>query len=231
MSNTNHIIVAEHVSKVFTDPVDFRVLDDISLTVERGEFVVLVGPSGSGKTTLMYALSTLDTNYEGTITVDGTNIASLNANQLAQFRNTTIGFVFQFHYLLPDFTVLDNVSLPAIKAGIWSAEEIEERAMKNLQLLGVADQATKRSSRLSGGQQQRVAIARALMNNPKILFGDEPTGNLDTKNTSMVLDILQELKSEFQQTILMVTHDLQFAQRADRVIAIRDGRIVQHEQS
>ncbi len=225
----DHIIVADHVSKVFTDPVEFRVLDDVSLNVERGEFVVLVGPSGSGKTTLMYALSTLDTNYEGTITVDGTDIASLSPNQLAEFRNTKIGFVFQFHYLLPDFTVIDNVSLPAIKAGLWSAEEIEERAMKNLQLLGVADQAGKRSSRLSGGQQQRVAIARALMNNPKILFGDEPTGNLDTKNTSMVLDILYDLKTEFHQTILMVTHDMQFAQRADRIIAIRDGRIVDHE--
>lgn len=225
-----HIIVADHVSKVFTDPVEFRVLDDVSLSVERGEFVVLVGPSGSGKTTLMYALSTLDTDYEGTITVDGTDISSLHPNQLAEFRNTKIGFVFQFHYLLPDFTVLDNVSLPAIKAGLWSAEEIERRAMKNLQLLGVADQAGKRSSRLSGGQQQRVAIARALMNNPKILFGDEPTGNLDTKNTSMVLEILHDLKTEFHQTILMVTHDMQFAQRADRIIAIRDGRIVNHDQ-
>lgn len=226
----DHIIVADHVSKVFTDPVEFRVLDDVSLSVERGEFVVLVGPSGSGKTTLMYALSTLDTDYKGTITVDGTDISSLNPNQLAEFRNTKIGFVFQFHYLLPDFTVLDNVSLPAIKAGLWPAEEIEERAMKNLQLLGVADQAGKRSSRLSGGQQQRVAIARALMNNPKILFGDEPTGNLDSRNTSMVLDILYDLKTEFKQTILMVTHDMQFAQRADRIIAIRDGKIVHHEQ-
>lgn len=228
---SNHIIVADHVSKVFTEPVEFRVLDDVSLSVERGEFVVLVGPSGSGKTTLMYALSTLDTDYKGTITIDGVDIASLNPDQLAEFRNTKIGFVFQFHYLLPDFTVLDNVSLPAIKAGLWSAEEIEERAMKNLQLLGVADQAGKRSSRLSGGQQQRVAIARALMNNPKILFGDEPTGNLDTKNTSMVLDILHGLKTEFRQTILMVTHDMQFAQRADRIVAIRDGRIVDHEQN
>lgn len=227
---SNHIIVAEHVSKVFTDPVEFKVLDDISLTVDRGEFVVLVGPSGSGKTTLMYALSTLDTDYQGKITVDGTDIASLNPDQLAQFRNTTIGFVFQFHYLLPDFTVLDNVSLPAIKAGIWTAEEIEQRAMKNLHLLGVADQAMKRSSKLSGGQQQRVALARALMNNPKILFGDEPTGNLDTKNTAMVLDILHELKQEFQQTILMVTHDMQFAQRADRVVAIRDGCIVPNQE-
>ena len=178
----------------------------------------------------MYALSTLDTEYEGTISVDGTDIKALNPNQLAQFRNTTIGFVFQFHYLLPDFTVLDNVSLPAIKAGLWSPEEIEERAMKKLTLLGVADQARKRSSRLSGGQQQRVAIARALMNNPKILFGDEPTGNLDTKNTALVLDILQDLKTEFHQTILMVTHDMQFTERADRVVAIRDGRIIQHEQ-
>jgi lipoprotein-releasing system ATP-binding protein len=137
-----------------------------------------------------------------------------------------IGFVFQFHYLLQDFTVLENVMLPAQRLGIWTEEEMEERAMQKLTLLGVADQASKKSNRLSGGQQQRVAIARALINEPKILFGDEPTGNLDSKNTSIVLDILQELKQEFKQTILMVTHDTAFAERADRIVSIRDGRIV-----
>ena len=220
------MISARHVSKRFTEPVDFTVLDDISLDIDRGEFVVLVGPSGSGKTTLMYALSTLDTVYDGTILLDNTDIRSFNKNQLAAFRNTMIGFVFQFHYLLPDFTVLENVMLPAQRLGIWSEEEMEERALQKLSLLGVADQAGKRSNRLSGGQQQRVAIARALMNEPKILFGDEPTGNLDTKNTEVVLDILQELKTELNQTIMMVTHDTAFAERADRIIAIRDGRIV-----
>ena len=220
------IISASHVTKIFTEPVEFKVLNDISLDVNRGEFVVLVGPSGSGKTTLMYALSTLDTVYDGTITIDGIDIRTLNKNALADFRNSMIGFVFQFHYLLPDFTVLQNVMLPAQRRGLLSKEEMEDRAMKTLALLGVADQATKRSSKLSGGQQQRVAIARALINEPKIIFGDEPTGNLDTKNTSMVLDILNELKHEFHQTILMVTHDVEFAKRADRVISIRDGRIV-----
>jgi lipoprotein-releasing system ATP-binding protein len=220
------MISARHVTKRFTEPVDFTVLDDVSIDVQEGEFVVLVGPSGSGKTTLMYALSTLDTVYDGTIRIDDTDIRSLSKNQLASFRNTMIGFVFQFHYLLPDFTVLDNVMLPAQRLGLWTDEEMEDRAMQKLALLGVADQATKKSNRLSGGQQQRVAIARALMNDPKILFGDEPTGNLDTKNTEVVLDILQELKSEFKQTILMVTHDTAFANRADRIISIRDGRIV-----
>lgn len=221
------MISARHVTKRFSEPVDFTVLDDVSLDVQEGEFVVLVGPSGSGKTTLMYTLSTLDTIYDGTIRIDGTDIRSLSKNQLATFRNTMIGFVFQFHYLLPDFTVLENVMLPAQRIGLWTEEEMEDRAMQKLSLLGVADQATKKSNRLSGGQQQRVAIARALMNEPKILFGDEPTGNLDTKNTEVVLDILQELKSEFKQTILMVTHDTAFAERADRIISIRDGRIVQ----
>lgn len=224
--NKHPMISAQHVSKRFTEPVDFTVLDDVSLDVSQGEFVVLVGPSGSGKTTLMYALSTLDTVYDGRILLDNTDIRSLNKNQLAAFRNTMIGFVFQFHYLLPDFTVLENVMLPAQRLGIWTEEEMEERALRKLSLLGVADQAGKRSNRLSGGQQQRVAIARALMNEPKILFGDEPTGNLDTKNTEVVLDILQELKSEFNQTIMMVTHDTAFAERADRIISIRDGRIV-----
>lgn len=220
------IIHASHVTKTFTEPVDFKVLNDVSIDVERGEFVVLVGPSGSGKTTLMYTLSTLDTTYDGLITIDGVDIKTLNRNALADFRNTKIGFVFQFHYLLPDFTVLQNVMLPAQRRGVLSKDEMEDRAMKMLSLLGVADQATKRSSKLSGGQQQRVAIARALINEPMIIFGDEPTGNLDTKNTTLVLDILNELKQEFNQTILMVTHDVEFAKRADRIIAIRDGRIV-----
>ncbi len=224
------IISASHVTKTFTEPVEFKVLNDISLDVKRGEFVVLVGPSGSGKTTLMYTLSTLDTIYDGTIMIDGVDIKTLSKNALADFRNSMIGFVFQFHYLLPDFTVLQNVMLPAQRRGLLSKDEMEDRAMKTLALLGVADQATKRSSKLSGGQQQRVAIARALINEPKIIFGDEPTGNLDTKNTSMVLDILNDLKTEYHQTILMVTHDVEFAKRADRIISIRDGRIVETEE-
>ncbi|MBM4178613.1 MAG: ABC transporter ATP-binding protein [Ignavibacteria bacterium] len=224
----NHTMIsAQHVTKRFTEPVEFVVLDDVSIDVQKGEFVVLVGPSGSGKTTLMYTLSTLDTEYDGDIEIDNTTIRSLSKNQLATFRNTMIGFVFQFHYLLPDFTVLENVMLPAQRLGIWSEEEMEHRAMEKLALLGVADQASKKSNKLSGGQQQRVAIARALVNEPKILFGDEPTGNLDTKNTDIVLDILQDLKTEFNQTILMVTHDTAFARRADRIISIRDGRIVE----
>ncbi|MBU3679122.1 MAG: ABC transporter ATP-binding protein [Candidatus Kapabacteria bacterium] len=228
--STKSIIQASHVTKTFTEPVEFKVLNDISLDVERGEFVVLVGPSGSGKTTLMYTLSTLDTVYDGSITIDGVDIKSLTKNALADFRNSMIGFVFQFHYLLPDFTVLQNVMLPAQRKGGLTQDEMEDRAMKTLALLGVADQAMKRSSKLSGGQQQRVAIARALINDPKIIFGDEPTGNLDTKNTSMVLDILNDLKTEYHQTILMVTHDVEFAKRADRVISIRDGRIVDTEE-
>lgn len=224
------IIIASHVTKTFTEPVEFKVLNDISLSVDAGEFVVLVGPSGSGKTTLMYTLSTLDTEYEGTISIDGVDVRSLDKNALADFRNTMIGFVFQFHYLLPDFTVLQNVMLPAQRRGVLSPEEMEDRAMKTLGMLGVADQAMKKSSKLSGGQQQRVAIARALINEPKIIFGDEPTGNLDTKNTAMVLDILNELKTEFNQTILMVTHDVQFARRADRIVSIRDGRIVPNDE-
>lgn len=224
------IITASHVTKTFTEPVEFKVLNDISLSVDAGEFVVLVGPSGSGKTTLMYTLSTLDTEYDGTISIDGVDIRSLDKNALADFRNTMIGFVFQFHYLLPDFTVLQNVMLPAQRRGILSSEEMEDRAIKTLGMLGVADQAMKKSSKLSGGQQQRVAIARALINEPKIIFGDEPTGNLDTKNTAMVLDILNELKTEFNQTILMVTHDVQFARRADRIVSIRDGRIVPNDE-
>ena len=220
------ILKIENIEKKFYDPVEFKVLNDISFTVNKGEFLTLVGKSGCGKSTLLYILSTMDTDYTGKLTIDGEVVTGYNQNQLAAIRNEKIGFVFQFHYLLSDFTCLKNVMIPALRLGRWSAAEIEHRSMEKLRLLGLADQALKPASKLSGGQQQRVAIARALINNPLIIMGDEPTGNLDSKNTQVVFDILKELSQEHQQTIIAVTHDNDFAKASDRTIEMMDGRVV-----
>lgn len=221
------IMQTRGLDKYFMQPVKFKVLNNINLQLKRSEFCCIMGASGSGKSTLLYLLSTLDTDYEGEIWLEDTNLKSLNKNQLAELRNARIGFVFQFHYLLPDFTVLDNVKLPAMKLGRYNDEEIEHRALQKLELLGLRDQAIKKANKLSGGQQQRVAIARALINDPEIIFGDEPTGNLDSKNAQMVTGILKELKQELRQTILVVTHDNHFAEHTDRIIVLRDGEVIE----
>jgi lipoprotein-releasing system ATP-binding protein len=220
------ILKIENIEKKFYDPVEFKVLDDISFTVNKGEFLTLVGKSGCGKSTLLYILSTMDTDYTGKLMIDGEVVTGYNQNQLAAIRNEKIGFVFQFHYLLSDFTCLKNVMIPALRLGKWTTEEIEHKAIEKLRLLGLADQALKPASKLSGGQQQRVAIARALINDPLIIMGDEPTGNLDSKNTQVVFDILKELSQNHQQTIIAVTHDNDFAKASDRTIEMMDGRVV-----
>ncbi len=222
------ILETKHLSKFFYDPVKFQALKDINMQVEEGEFVSIVGSSGSGKSTLLYVLSTLDTAYEGHILFEEDDLSLRSSNELAAIRNEKMGFVFQFHYLMPEFTVLENVMLPALKLNKYSQEEIAERGLKKLEMLGLADQATKKAGKLSGGQQQRVAIARALINDPRILFGDEPTGNLDSKNADLVFNILKELKQEINQTILIVTHDLNFAKRTDRIVRLHDGELVDH---
>jgi lipoprotein-releasing system ATP-binding protein len=170
----------------------------------------------------------MDTDYEGEIWIDNTKVSGLHQNVLAGIRNEKIGFVFQFHYLLPEFSCLKNVMIPALRRGDHSREEIEERAYKKLEILGLQDQALKPASKLSGGQQQRVAIARALINDPKIIMGDEPTGNLDSKNTQIVFDIFKQLTVEFGQTIIAVTHDNDFAKASDRTIIMQDGKILSH---
>lgn len=220
------ILEANHVTKYFDEPARFQVLKDVSFTVERGSFVSIVGKSGSGKSTLMYLLSTMDTDYEGEITVNGQRLTGRTPVELARFRNEHIGFVFQFHFLLPEFTVLQNLMLPAQKLGRWSDEEIEHRAYQHLTTLGVEDQALKRANKLSGGQQQRVAIARALMNDPLIIMGDEPTGNLDSQNSEIVFETFRRIAREQQQTIMVVTHDEDFAARTDLVIELKDGEVV-----
>jgi lipoprotein-releasing system ATP-binding protein len=219
------ILKARKVTKYFYEPERFQVLKDIDLTVNKGEFVSLVGKSGCGKSTLMYVLSTMDTDYEGELEIAGQRLTGQHQNELARFRNLHIGFVFQFHFLLPEFTVLHNVMIPALKSGRWTKEETEHRALEKLSILGIRDQANKISSKLSGGQQQRVAIARALINDPDIIMGDEPTGNLDSHNTNIVFDLLSELVHTHRQTIIAVTHDEEFAQRSDRIVEMSDGKI------
>ncbi len=204
-------------------------LKEINLTINPGEFVSIIGPSGSGKSTLLYALSSLDREYEGQVLLNGVELKTLTNHDLAHLRNKSIGFIFQFHYLLADFTALDNVMLPGLKLSELPHEELEEKAIKKLDLLGIADQAHKRINRLSGGQQQRVSVARALINEPRIIFCDEPTGNLDSKNATVVFDMLKNLTREFDQTILMVTHDDSFSSKTDRQIQLLDGKIVDRE--
>jgi len=224
--NKMNILETQNIGKIFYQPTEFEVLKHITFQVKKGEFLSMIGKSGSGKSTLLYILSTMDTDYSGKLLIDNQTITGLNQDQLAEIRNEKIGFVFQFHYLLPEFTCLQNVMIPALKLGKYSSEEIEQRAYNKLDILGLKDQALKPASKLSGGQQQRVAIARALINDPLIIMGDEPTGNLDSKNTSIVFDIFQELTKNFGQTIIAVTHDDDFARKSDRIIEMKDGIII-----
>lgn len=223
---TPYILETRRLCKSYHDPVEFQALKNIDLGIRPGEFISIVGASGSGKSTLLYVISTLDTDYSGEILLDGVHLDKLSPNQQAEIRNEKIGFVFQFHYLLPEFTVLENVMLPALKLNRKSLEQIEADAMKKLDMLGLSDQALKRANKLSGGQQQRAAIARALINDPAIVFGDEPTGNLDSKNSQLVIDIFKDLKQSLNQTICIVTHDMQLAAQTDRTITLHDGEIV-----
>ncbi|AMM51454.1 ATP-binding protein [Rufibacter sp. DG15C] len=220
------VLEARGINKYFYDPVKFQVLTNISFQITHGEFVSVVGKSGCGKSTLLYILSTMDTDYEGELFLDGELMSQRTPTQLAQIRNEKIGFVFQFHYLIQEFNVLRNVMLPGLKLGKYGAPEVEHRAMEYLETLGVADQALKMPNQLSGGQKQRVAIARALINDPVLIMGDEPTGNLDKKNSDIVFGIFQELCQDKKQTLLIVSHDPDFASRSDRVIEMEDGRII-----
>jgi lipoprotein-releasing system ATP-binding protein len=221
-----NILEARHISKSFRDPVTVPVLKDINFSIKKGEFVSVVGKSGCGKSTLLYVLSTMDTDYEGELEIDGEVVTGKKATRLARIRNEKIGFVFQFHYLLNEFTVLRNVMLPGLKLNSYSEAEVAQRAMERLSRLGIENLAEKMANQLSGGEKQRVAIARALINDPVLIMGDEPTGNLDKKNSETVFDIFKTLSATYNQTLLVVTHDPEFAQRTQRIIEMEDGRII-----
>ncbi|TNE32745.1 ABC transporter ATP-binding protein [bacterium] len=220
------VLEARNINKHFRQPIDFHVLKDISFSINKGEFVSIMGKSGCGKSTLLYVLSTMDTNYTGELYIAGEKITGKHHRELAVIRNEHIGFVFQFHYLLPEFTVLENVMLPARKLGKKSPKEIKKDAYEKLELLDIAEQADKKATMISGGQKQRVAIARALINNPSIIMGDEPTGNLDSKNTENVFNIFKDLIAVENLSLLVVTHDEDFADKTDRIIRMEDGAII-----
>ena len=219
------VLKAENLNKYFSDPDRYHVLNNVNISVSKSEFVAIMGKSGCGKSTLLYLLSTLDTKYEGSIEINGQKITGWTESMLANFRNGNIGFVFQFHFLLPEFTVLQNVMMPALKLGKISPQQIQINAMKKLAQLDVEAYAHKPASKLSGGQQQRVAIARALINDPALILADEPTGNLDSVNSATVLEIFTELRRQ-GNTIITVTHDHDFASKADRIIRMSDGQLI-----
>lgn len=221
----NVVLKGQNINKTFFQPEEFHVIDNVNVSVKKGEFVTIMGKSGCGKSTLLYILSTLDTDYEGAVEINGENVSGWSESKLAGFRNRNIGFVFQFHFLLPEFTVLENVIMPALKLRKYERRKIEEDGMKRLQDLNLHLFADKLASRLSGGQQQRVAIARALINNPAILLADEPTGNLDSTNSGNVLDIFLDLAKQ-GNTIIAVTHDHDFARRSDRIVEMSDGKLI-----
>jgi lipoprotein-releasing system ATP-binding protein len=220
------VLEARHINKSFRDPVTVKLLKDISFTVNKGEFVSMMGKSGCGKSTLLYILSTMDTDFEGDLLIDQESTKGKSEPHLARIRNEKIGFVFQFHYLWNEFTVLRNVMLPGLKLNKYSEKEIEHNAMERLKLLGMQDLALKQANRISGGEKQRVALARAMINDPLIIMGDEPTGNLDKKNSQIVFDIFKEMSEELNQTLLIVTHDPEFAEKTHRIIEMEDGRII-----
>jgi lipoprotein-releasing system ATP-binding protein len=222
----NTVLEAQNINKYFEKPTRFHVLKDINFKIEKGEFVSIMGKSGCGKSTLLYILSTMDTEYEGNLLLNNEVISGETSKKLSYIRNKHIGFVFQFHYLLADFTVLENIMLPAKKLGEKTLAEIEQDAYEKLKLLKIEHLALKKASQVSGGEKQRVAIARALINNPSIIMGDEPTGNLDSYNADNVFNIFRELCDKQNMSLLIVTHDEDFAKRTDRIIIMEDGAII-----
>jgi lipoprotein-releasing system ATP-binding protein len=223
---SNIVLEAKSITKSFYKPTQHDVLKDLNFTINKGEFVSITGKSGCGKSTLLYILSTMDTDYKGELFIDNQVMTDKSDAELAAIRNEKIGFVFQFHYLLNEFSVLKNVMLPGFKLNKMTEEELEHRAHDLLSKLGIEKLANKMAYQLSGGEKQRVAIARSMINEPLILMCDEPTGNLDSKNTDIVFEIFNDLVSSFNKTLLVVTHDQNFADKTQRIITMQDGRIV-----
>lgn len=219
------IIDLKNINKSYGKKSKTQVLFDISLSFEQQSFNAIIGQSGSGKSTLLNLLGSLDKPDNGEIIIDGKSIRQLSKKQMAKLRNETLGFIFQFHYLLPEFTALENVLLPYRISGKKINKEVSDRANKLIDLVGLSNRKNYLANNLSGGQQQRVAIARSLINNPKIVLADEPTGNLDSKSTEQIYELLREINKEFKTTFIIITHDRNVAEKTDRIIEIKDGRI------
>jgi len=222
----SNVLETKQINKYFKKPVLFHVLKEINFHVKKGEFASIMGKSGCGKSTLLYILSTMDTDYEGELYLNNLLVTGQSREHLSFLRNKHIGFVFQFHYLLSEFSVLENIMLPAKKLAEKSNQEIEYDAIQKLKMLNIENLAKKRASRISGGEKQRVAIARALINNPSIIMGDEPTGNLDSYNSDNVFNIFKQISNEHGLSLLVVTHDEDFAKRTDRILTMEDGKII-----
>ncbi len=223
------LIVADRLGKTYGTQVVTRALDDVSFTVKKGEFAAIVGQSGSGKSTLLNLLGLLDSPTDGRVVLDGRDMSVAGRRERARVRGASIGFVFQFHHLLPEFSVIENVLMPAVIAqgGGLSDRDRRTRAGEVLDMLGIGGLREKNANELSGGQKQRVAIARALMNRPPLILADEPTGNLDTANSAAVYKLFREVNAEMGTTFLIVTHDRRIAQQTDRILEVVDGRLVQ----
>lgn len=221
----DEIVVLRNLSKIYKDGAEVRALDSISLTIDAGEFVAIVGPSGSGKSTLLNMIGLLDTPSSGQIILKGIDVTSASPNERARLRNRELGFVFQYHHLIPEFSALENIMMPMLIAG-KSKALAQAKARELLVAVGLEDRLNNRPSQLSGGQNQRVAVARALVNGPSIVIGDELTGNLDTKTSDRIYELLRDLNRRMNQTFILVTHDMRMAEKTDRIIRIVDGKIV-----
>lgn len=219
------IIVLKNLSKIYGNGVEVRALDDVSVKIKAGEFVAIVGPSGSGKSTLLNMIGLLDTPSIGQIFLKGIDVSQASPEERARLRNQELGFVFQYHHLIPEFSALENVMMPMLIAK-KNQETAKERALELLSAVGLADRRDSRPNQLSGGQNQRVAVARALANGPSIVIGDELTGNLDTKTSDLIYNQLRELNRKINQTFILVTHDTTLAEKTDRILRIVDGKIV-----
>ncbi|AGF79964.1 ABC-type antimicrobial peptide transport system, ATPase component [Desulfocapsa sulfexigens DSM 10523] len=219
------VIKTENITRILTGEVPVTLVADAGLEIRRGEFVVITGPSGSGKSSLLYLLGLLDTPSSGTIWMNGENVSTYSEDRLAKLRLVDVGFVFQFHFLLPEFSALENVMLPMQRLGGLPDTQVRTRAASLLTDLGIEKQQNKLPHQLSGGQSQRVAIARAMANNPQLILADEPTGNLDSASSENVENILKDLAHEYNRAVAVVTHETRIASAADRVITIVDGRI------
>ncbi len=215
------MLVGSNITKSYGS---LRVLDNLDINIHKGEIAAIVGKSGSGKSTLLHILGTLDTPDSGDILLDGSNITGLSADNIAKVRNEKIGFIFQFHHLLSEFTAEENVILPALVKGTAKQAALQ-KATELLNYLGIADRRTHKPSQLSGGEQQRVAVARALINNPKIIFADEPTGNLDDSTSNELFELIHRLREDFNQTFVIVTHSKDIANRCDRILTLHDKNI------
>jgi lipoprotein-releasing system ATP-binding protein len=224
MIEESPIIELKNLTKTYKNGVEFNALDNVNLKIERGEFIAIVGPSGSGKSTLMHLIGLLDTPSSGTLLIDRNDVTKMSDKELSEIRNRTLGFVFQYHHLLPDFTAMENVMMPLLISG-KKRKEAKDIAEKLLKEVGLEERMDHKPNELSGGQNQRVAIARALSCSPAIVLGDEPTGNLDTKTGDMIYELLRQLNREYNQTFIVVTHSESLASKADKIIRLIDGKI------